>query len=82
MMSCRLYSVARILVLAGTLCVAGASAAPVSSVEHAPALKPTCPAPQPQASEPESFARELRFRKLHLVRPDLIRYPLAYEVYC
>lgn len=23
-----------------------------------------------------------RLRKLHLVRPDLIPYPLAYEVYC
>ncbi len=25
---------------------------------------------------------EVRLRKLHLVRPDLIPYPLAYEVYC
>lgn len=23
-----------------------------------------------------------RMRKLHLVRPDLIPYPLAYEIYC
>jgi hypothetical protein len=25
---------------------------------------------------------ETRLRKLHLVRPDLIPYPIAYEVYC
>lgn len=25
---------------------------------------------------------EVRLRKLHLVRPDLIPYPLCYEVYC
>ena len=25
---------------------------------------------------------EVRMRKLHLVRPDLSPYPIAYEVYC
>jgi hypothetical protein len=25
---------------------------------------------------------EVRMRKLHLVRPDLLQYPIAYEVYC
>jgi hypothetical protein len=25
---------------------------------------------------------EVRLRKLHLVRPDLIQYPIQYEVYC
>lgn len=25
---------------------------------------------------------EVRLRKLHLVRPDLIQYPLSYDVYC
>lgn len=25
---------------------------------------------------------EARLRKLHLVRPDLIPYPIAFEVYC
>jgi hypothetical protein len=25
---------------------------------------------------------EVRLRKLHLVRPDLILYPIDYEVYC
>ena len=27
-------------------------------------------------------AAEVRLRKLHLVRPDLIPYPIAFEVYC
>ena len=25
---------------------------------------------------------EVRLRKLHLVRPDLIPYPICYEIYC
>jgi hypothetical protein len=25
---------------------------------------------------------EVRLRKLHLVRPDLIPYPIAYDIYC
>ena len=29
-----------------------------------------------------SVRREVRLRKLHLVRPDLIQYPLSYDVYC
>ena len=28
------------------------------------------------------YRPEVRLRKLHLVRPDLIPYPIAYEVYC
>ena len=27
-------------------------------------------------------AAEVRLRKLHLVRPDLIPYPIAYEICC
>jgi hypothetical protein len=26
--------------------------------------------------------QEVRLRKLHLVRPDLIPYPIEYEYYC
>lgn len=29
-----------------------------------------------------SHMPEVRLRKLHLVRPDLIPYPIAYDVYC
>ena len=37
-----------------------------------------------ETSEPmtRAFPPEVRLRKLHLVRPDLIPYPIAYEVYC
>lgn len=48
---------------------------------------------QPQAlvltaerTEADRFAGrlrpEVRLRKLHLVRPDLIHYPIAHDVYC
>ena len=30
----------------------------------------------------EGLPPEVRLRKLHLVRPDLIPYPIAYEVVC
>jgi len=38
----------------------------------------------PAGSEPSiaSLPPEVRLRKLHLVRPDLIPYPIAYEVCC
>jgi hypothetical protein len=47
--------------------------------------------PQPTSLQPASPAGEsagarinleVRLRKLHLVRPDLIPYPVCYEVYC
>ena len=34
------------------------------------------------AGEGAAAAVEVRLRKLHLVRPDLIPYPIAYEVCC
>ena len=42
------------------------------------------PASSPSTSiAGESIARvEVRLRKLHLVRPDLIPYPIHYDVYC
>jgi hypothetical protein len=36
-------------------------------------------------ADQETFARiheQVRLRKLHLVRPDLIPYPISFEVYC
>ena len=39
----------------------------------------------PATLELESVAKlssETRLRKLHLVRPDLIGYPIVYDVYC
>ena len=39
--------------------------------------------PQPEiAPAPAADVAATQLRKLHLVRPDLIPYPLAYEVYC
>jgi hypothetical protein len=42
------------------------------------------PVPQPVRGELPSanIINEVRLRRLHLVRPDLIPYPMAYEVYC
>jgi hypothetical protein len=41
----------------------------------------THPEQAPDAQEQVAF-QEVRIRKLHLVRPDLIPYPLYYEVVC
>ena len=49
---------------------------------------PTSPAPAAAPSQdsigelPLTAKGETRLRKLHLVRPDLIPYPIAFEVYC
>jgi hypothetical protein len=53
----------------------------------APSDLPTAPATgESVVSVPENaqtaIRPEGRLRKLHLVRPDLIPYPIAYEVYC
>ena len=37
--------------------------------------------PEQQDASVSAFP-EVRLRKLHLVRPDLIPYPIAYEVVC
>jgi hypothetical protein len=38
----------------------------------------------PASPSPDAVANryEVRLRKLHLVRPDLIPYPIFYDVYC
>jgi hypothetical protein len=55
------------------------TASPASRVQSAP----------PSATPSDMHARldplrlpEVRLRKLHLVRPDLIPYPIEYEVVC
>lgn len=35
-----------------------------------------------QAEDASALKGETRLRKLHLVRPDLIPYPIAFEIYC
>ena len=45
---------------------------------------PVSAGPSPAADQDAvaGLRPETRLRKLHLVRPDLIPYPIAYEVYC
>ena len=49
---------------------------------NAPAAAPVSARPAGQDEVASYYRPEVRLRKLHLVRPDLIPYPLAYDVYC
>jgi hypothetical protein len=44
-----------------------------------PAVKPNS---SQGATTLASFTTEVRLRKIHLVRPDLIPYPIETEIYC
>lgn len=49
------------------------------------AIPTTTPVSRVAADPADAIAAlrpEVRLRKLHLVRPDLIQYPLSYDVYC
>lgn len=46
-----------------------------------PAAAPSIHSGTPRVGD-ATVRSETRLRKLHLVRPDLIPYPIAYEVYC
>jgi hypothetical protein len=48
---------------------------------RAPVDQPALATPD-QADALTKLSPEVRLRKLHLVRPDLIPYPIALEVYC
>jgi hypothetical protein len=62
--------------LSRAIAVAVLSAAGMIPSAHSSARTPTGP-------NIDSVARyEVRLRKLHLVRPDLIPYPIKYDVYC
>jgi hypothetical protein len=69
----RFFKIARLLMCGGLmatlLCLAPQPATPI----HAPAADP---------NSATARTPEVRLRKLHLVRPDLIPYPVSYEVYC
>jgi hypothetical protein len=72
---------ARRLLARSLLTVAALSACLVAPARQSPAV----PADDAAAQADSSLAGirpEGRLRKLHLVRPDLIPYPIAYEVYC
>jgi hypothetical protein len=57
-----------------------------SALMLAAMLSPAAPQSKVTPADASSVAAratpEVRLRKLHLVRPDLIPYPVAYEVYC
>jgi hypothetical protein len=53
-------------------------------VSLAPPPGDRCNLPHPHAvspSDPSDAAAQVRLRKLHLVRPDLIPFPISFEVY-
>jgi len=68
MASCRAISL-RICVVLGLLSGVGAT-------------RPASTPPGVGESATAYFPAEVRLRKLHLVRPDLIPYPIALEVVC
>jgi hypothetical protein len=47
-----------------------------------PMIPPTQASPTAGEAPMAGMYPEVRLRKLHLVRPDLIPYPIAYEVCC
>ncbi len=54
---------------------------PLSSLSSVPAPAPDLPAVTPGESEIAAKG-ETRLRKLHLVRPDLINYPIGSDMLC
>ena len=67
-MGASLRLLSRVFLLAGALVAGG--------------LIPNTPATAVEKQDAVSAFPEVRLRKLHLVRPDLIPYPIAYEVIC
>ena len=65
--------IARMTVISAA-CLLLAVTAPVASSNDAD--------PAVGESPSAAVARQMRLRKLHLVRPDLIPYPIAFEVCC
>ncbi len=68
-MICRIRCTLACLTLLATVTLGGAKASPDSAPEVTPKLENVA-------------STQVRLRKLHLVRPDLIPYPIAYEVCC
>ena len=55
---------------------------PVAAGHSRAATAAALPPELPAGEQPTAAKNETRLRKLHLVRPDLIPYPIAFEVYC
>jgi hypothetical protein len=66
-MRARTSQLARLVLLAAVVALVGPS----------PARDASAPTPD----DPRTAAGSVRLRKLHLVRPDLIPYPISFEVY-
>lgn len=66
---------ARLIGLSAVLLITGSSSPK--------AANPASARPVANPADAQAVYRpEVRLRKLHLVRPDLIPYPIAYEIYC
>ena len=68
-----MIAVARLVTRLGVLTLILSATAPTPSTSTSAADR---------NSEQAGIRTEVRLRKLHLVRPDLIPYPIAYEVCC
>ena len=69
------------LITLSTLRMAGVASLLMALSATAP--RQSTPAPASKGESPAARINpEVRLRKLHLVRPDLIPYPIMYEVYC
>lgn len=64
------------------LCVMCLLASRVDPVAIRASPLATCTPLTIEVASPAQVAAVVRLRKLHLVRPDLISYPLNYEVFC
>ena len=69
--------IARSLLILAAFAACGIAPAGHSASSAASEGRPLTPGEELAGIRPEG-----RLRKLHLVRPDLIPYPIAYEVYC
>jgi len=63
------------------LAVVALAACIAPAATSATGARHTAPVTGSESAE-TTFRPEVRLRKLHLVRPDLIQYPIAYEVVC
>src|SRR5688500_13290776 len=81
--SCLSPATRALRLLAPVVLLALLAPAPTTAVrERSSAPAPVPAAVQSDSDELASVRREVRLRKLHLVRPDLIQYPLSYDVFC
>lgn len=82
-MNCLGRRVARLCTACACVALVAISPAPTPlPPAHDPAPISVASTPEAPDETPLAAKGEPRLRKLHLVRPDLIPYPIAFEVYC